>query len=173
MYLWVTELDDGANGADGLRLLAGLIGGSYFFHLCQSQFAPFAPFAQPIRLLCHLGFTCALIGDPLWSVLVRFGPSRCLDATYNGADLDWPIGRSVAAPWPAIGPPGYFGRACRSATAGTFGNREVYIGRPSIWGPNQRNKLIQLSGNRRNRRNRIFKSFKIFFEGPDGRPMSY
>ena len=70
-----------------------------------------------------------------------------LKVIYNGADLDWPIGRSVAAPWAALGPPGYFGRACRTATAETFGNREVYIGRPSIIGPNQRNKLIQLSGN--------------------------
>ena len=89
-----------------------------------------------------------------------------------GADLDWPIGRSVAAPWAAIGPPGYFGRACRTATAGTFGNGEVYIGRPPIIGPIQRNKLIQLSGNSGNQGNRIFEIFKIFFEGPDGRPMS-
>ena len=96
-----------------------------------------------------------------------------LKVIYNGADLDWPIGRSVAAPWAAIGPPGYFGRACRSGTAGTVGNGEVYIGRPSFIGLKLQNKLIQLSGNRRNRRNRIFKSFKIFFEGPDGRPMSY
>lgn len=26
---------------------------------------------------------------------------------YNGADLDWPVGHSVAATWAAIGPPAH------------------------------------------------------------------